>query len=434
MTTMKQAALATTAVVIAAATAVALISTRQTPPKEEREAVAPLVEVITVQPQDVTVAIQGQGTVRAKQRAQIVPQVSGRVLAVHAGMVSGGFVPAGQPLIEIDPADYQLALQQAQAEGAQAQAALATAEAQVTETAARLREARIDLERMTRLNREGAANDRELDRFRLAEQVASAAATSAQAAKNSAEARLNAAKVAAEQAQLNLGRTKLTLPFDAVVTAESVDAGQFINAGQPLGQVYGAAAVEIPVPLEDSELAWFTTTPMMNVIRHTSENISPGDGAPLATATVSTTFAGRECVWPAQVMRTEGQIDPATRMVHVVVQVNEPLNVTEMGRPPLMPGAFVEVNIEGRMLDDVYAVPRHALREGGTLWIVEGGKLQVREIEIARRDQQTMYISRGLQPGDVVITSPMDVVANGMAVRTPEFKPDQTRTAGVEAN
>ncbi|MCG8458515.1 MAG: hypothetical protein MI919_19735, partial [Holophagales bacterium] len=80
-------------------------------------------------------------------------------------------------------------------------------------------------------------------------------------------------------------------------------------------------------------------------------------------------------------------------------------------------GAFVDVEIEGRELADVKRIPRFALRQGGVVWVVEDGTLQMREVEVLRKDRETIYVGAGLEPGDLIVTSSLDGVTDGMAVR-----------------
>ncbi|MCH9023259.1 MAG: biotin/lipoyl-binding protein, partial [Planctomycetes bacterium] len=75
----------------------------------------PLVTVTIVRAIDKTITVHGFGTVRAKVNVQLIPQVSGRVIDLHPDMVDGGYFRAGETLITIDPRDYELAVQQAQA-------------------------------------------------------------------------------------------------------------------------------------------------------------------------------------------------------------------------------------------------------------------------------------------------------------------------------
>ncbi|MEO1369300.1 MAG: efflux RND transporter periplasmic adaptor subunit, partial [Acidobacteriota bacterium] len=225
------------------------------------------------------------------------------------------------------------------------------------------------------------------------------------------EADLAAARAQLQRAELNLERTRISLPFDAVVLTENVDLGQLVTQGRAVATLYGTGTVEVRVPLADEELRWFDL---------------PRRGVAGPTAAVDADFGGDRQSWPATVARLEGEVDPRTRMVRVIVEVEDPFD----GATPLLPGTFVDVAIDGRTLEDVVRIPRFALRQGSTVWTAEDGRLQIRPVEVARRDRFYAYIESGLAAGSQVITSSLDGVVDGMAVRAseliaPEAEPPQ---------
>jgi multidrug efflux pump subunit AcrA (membrane-fusion protein) len=139
-----------------------------------------------------------------------------------------------------------------------------------------------------------------------------------------------------------------------------------------------------------------------------------------AKADIYSNFAGAEHHWQGQLVRTEGQIDPKSRMVHVVAQVTDPFK-TESGRPPLVPGMFVRVDIQGKEVKSIFRLPRYAIRRGAEVWVARGSgetkELAVLPVEIIRMDRDFAYIDSGLDEGDFVITSALETVTDGMAIR-----------------
>lgn len=396
----------------------ALLATKKDPPKEARPPDVPLVETVRAERTDLAIDVKGHGTVRPTVKADVVPRVAGRVERLHTNLVTGGFIPAGETIVKIDEADYELARRQAETSASAAAAQKATAEAQVAEAAARVADAQSDVDRLVGLVAQGAGNERELRKARTVLAVAAAQKRLAESTVAAAESQIATARVQADTATLNIERTTITLPFDAMVTAESVDVGQFITAGQPIASVYGTASVEIPVPLEDEELRWFTQVPLAHEI---AARQIPRESLPIAD--VYARFAGRDCQWTGRVVRTEGTVDPRTRMMHVVVEVEDPLPVLRGERvdvkPPLIPGSFVDVTVRGRTLEGVFEVPRHALHPGDVVWIVEGGSLRTRRVNVIRRTMGSVVIDDGLIDGDLVIVTPLDTVTEGMRVRLP---------------
>lgn len=381
-------------VVVAGGLGVAyLLTSARTPPERvDRVSPGPLVEVIEARPADVQVEVEGNGEVGAKISVTLVPQVSGRILAVHAAMVSGGFFKAGEALVTIDPRDYELARDRARATVARAEVTLEREQA----------EADVARQEWDALHPDEAPPHGLVVREPQIRQ---------------AEAELEAARADLAAAELDLERTRMTVPFDGVVVSESVDVGQYVSAGSTLATVFAVGAVEIRVPLESRELGWFDAP------RRPSDPASP--------ATVRSRFAGGVHEWPGRVVRTEAQVDPGSRMIHAVVEVARPFARTD-GRPSLLPGSFVEVVIEGRTLDGVVPVPRHAVHQGDTVWVVDDGRLEIRPVEIARADRHSALVTAGLEAGDQVVVSALDAVTDGMAVRAVATGASSGETAPVE--
>lgn len=352
--------------------AIALVASRKPPTRKERTVLAPLVSAETFHKQNINMVIGGYGTVKAKNMVQVIPQVSGRIIALHPGFVNGGFFNADEPLITIDPSDYKLAVQRAQAVVARAQV-------------------KLDLE-----NAEASVANQEWEQLNPGLEPPSTLVVREPQIRQ-AEAELEAAKAELATARLNLERTKLSMPFDGRIAEEHVDIGQYVPAGQSVASAYGIGAVEIPIPLEDRELAWFDIP---------------------SKATVKAEFAGGVHTWAGQVVRTDSQVDPKTRLVTVIIEVTEPFKKSNR-RPALVPGMFVEVAIQGRILEQVLPIPRSSIHNGTEVWVVhEDSRLQIHKIDIARQDHEYAYVVSGLEDGAVIVTSSLDTVTDGIKVRT----------------
>lgn len=367
-----------------------LIKMRKPPVRKDPNTLAPLVEVTSLAKRDMQMVVRGHGTVSPKVRVEIIPEVSGKVVSIHPELKAGGFIRAGEQILQIDPRDYELAVQQANAAVAEAQVRLDTEKA----------EAQVAQKEWQELH-PGKEPDSPLV-LRIPQ------IRRAQASLESAQAQLATAK-------LRLERTTLTLPFDALITDERVDLGQYVMVGQALGAAYGIESVEIEVPLEDKELAWFDVFESLASINGNKPS------GKYATAQVKADFAGAEHTWKGRVLRTTGQVDKTSRMVSIVVEVTKPFDRTG-GRPPLLPGMFVEVLIEGRTVKDIIAVPRDAVREGNKLWEYCDGRLRVRTLKIVRADKDFAYVTSGLDDGVQIIVSSLDAVVDDMKVRTEDDK------------
>jgi RND family efflux transporter MFP subunit len=341
----------------------------------------PMVRTMAVKTGPQKVYIQGEGTVRPLREINLVPQVGGKVVYASPSLVNGGVFRKDDLLLRIDPVDYQLAVTLARAKVKDAESRLQVAE----EEAAAAREE-------WRLLYEGGSKESSKPPPLVAKEPQLAAA----------KAELEADEADLRKALLNLERTELKAPFHGRVGEENVDIGQYVSPGQSLGILYSTEAAEIVVPLEGEALFWF------DVPGFTSRD---GRGSP---AQIQAKVAGRNLSWTGKVVRTEGKLDERTRMINVVVRVEQPY----AKKPPLVFGLFVEVKIEGRMIPKAAVIPRAALRQGDVVWIVgEDRRLQFRQVEVGRIQGDEVVVTGGLEDGERLVTTPLKAVTDGMTVR-----------------
>ena len=212
---------------------------------------------------------------------------------------------------------------------------------------------------------------------------------------------LEAERANLKKARLNLKRTELGAPFNGRVKEETVGVGQYVNTGQRLATLYATDVAEIVLPMEEADLAWFHVP-----------GFTPGD-QPGAEAEVRARVAGQDLSWEGRVVRTEGKLDERTRMINVVVQVDRPY----AKKPPLAIGLFVTVRIQGCTLPDTTEIPRAALHQGDVVWVVHGGRLRFRNVEVARTDGEKVLLKTGLKNGEKVVVSALKAPTDNMAVR-----------------
>ena len=397
-----QALLAIIIVGVGIAGAVIFIKLKKPPQQKEQAEQAPLVEVVQLRSKDVPMVVQGYGTVNPKVQVDIIPEVAGKVIYIHPELIVGGLIHANQTILRIDPRDYELAVRQAEAAVADAGVKLETEQAEAEVAREEWRQLHPDTEPTSPL----VLREPQIRKAR--------------AMLDSSEAQLDTAK-------LRLKRTSLSLPFDAMITTENVDLGQYVLIGQPLAKAYGTEAMEINVPLKDDELAWFDV--FENSIFANGDRNS-AEGTP---AEVRVDFAGAEHTWKGYVGRTTGQVDKTSRMISVVVEVPEPFKVLD-DRPPLLPGVFAEVLIQGNTLDNAVAVPRDAIRQGNQIWLVKGNRLHIEPLKIVRVDKNFAYVVSDVLDKTNVVISSLDAVVDGMEVRTEADVTPQGDQAGEDGN
>ncbi len=359
-----------------------LIMSKEAPKKRPPVVIAPLVTTIEVSPADLNVIVSAYGTARPSRRVEIIPQVPGVVVGLSPKLVAGGFVDEGELLISLEPRDYELAVEKAQAEVAKTEYELARAGEE-----ARL--AKREWEIMNAAKNAKVPDDESLifhgPQLKLAKASVSAA-----------EARLS-------EARLALSRTKIIAPFNARVDTESVEIGQYLNTGRGVVTLLSTDEVEVVFPVPDDEMGWLGSFAL-------------GRGSDTAGLGVDVyiSYAGREELRRGRVVRTEATVDVKSRMINVIAVVKDPYAA---GKAPIVSGTFVRGEIKGRKIEGVYAIPRNILAGGSTVWVVVDGKLEKRELNVARLTSRTAYVSEGLSAGDKVVVSRLDVGVEGMKVR-----------------
>ena len=405
-----QALLTIFIILLGISAAVLLIKYKKRPERIEQDIQAPLVKVVQVRVRDIPMVVQGYGTVSPKVEVDIIPEVAGKVVSIHPELKVGGFIQRNENILEIDPRDYELAVQQAEATVADATVLLDTeqAEAQVA------RKEWSDLHPDTEPSSTLVLREPQIRK---------------------AKATLDSAKAQLATAKLRLERTSISLPFDILIASESVDLGQYVVTGQPLASAFGTEAVEIEVPLQDDDLAWFDA---FGSSIFADDNQRSGKKT---MATIKANFAGTEHLWEGFIVRTTGQIDRTSRMISIVVEVPDPFKVSE-GGSPLLPGLFVDVLIQGKTLHNAVAIPRDAVREGNQLWLVQDNLLRVQSLDIVRADKDFAYVVTGIEDKANIVTSSLDVAVDGMKVRTEavlttsneQDKPDDFNPVSPEGN
>lgn len=400
----------------------ALVMTQKPPQKVGTPYLGPLVESISAPEHSRQVVVTGSGAVRPAVEIDLVPQVSGIVVWKSPNLESGGFVNAGDLLVQIDPRDYELAVQAAEAERAQAAYGreIAVGEA----NAARAEWALVSAE-------QAEAGEPGLVAEPLVLHVPQLEA---------AKAQLLSAKARIEEARLRLGRTKLHAPFDGRVRQTSLDQAQYVQAGQAIARLYSIHKAEIVVPLPDEDLQWIGLpmpgpAPAVEAAAATNtgtpvhgrggERHQSGDHEAWPQATVSAEYAGHSYEWTGRVVRCEAELDPQSRMAHLVVEVARSHvaadGVSEEGHEVPLVGLFVDVAIHGRTVDGVRVIPRAALRPEGVVWTAGAdGVLRMRPVELIRKGTDDALVRVEMEADDRVIVSRLKGATDGMKVRLHE--------------
>ena len=365
----------------------------------------------------------GYGSVEPGRTWQAIAEVGGRVVEVHDRLEVGAILRAGTVLLRIDRADYDLAL-------AEAKADLQATEAELAELAVREENARAslaiereafelataELERQEKLAAQGAVSRSSLEsqkRDALAQRQRVQAETNmlnlVPAERRVLQARLERLQSLIVAAERDIERTTITLPFDGRVAALATELGQVATRGQVLVEADGIAVAEVAAQVPVSrmrELIPAADGPGADI---TARNLN--DYLGISATVRHPEVAG---VWPARFARISPTIDPRTRTVGVIVEVDEPYRGAKPGvRPPLVKGMFVEVELAGRPREAV-VIPSGAVHGGAVYVAGDENRLARRRIEVSMAQPSFLAVGKGIEAGDRVVVSALLPAIEGM--------------------
>ena len=361
--------------------ALALVGSRPAPVLAKFEPRATLVETMQPEVGNDRAVISGFGTVEAHRRLNLQPQVGGEVRSLNPALVPGGLVSLDDVLLQVDPRDYELEVEQRMTDVTTAEVALQMAEANglVAE-------------------REWKLLGEEIETTELGEQLARK-----EPQRLEAKAKLNAALGRLQMANLDLERTTLSAPFNALVIEDSVEVGQVVAPGSRIGTLVGTDQFEVIASVPIAKLDWIT--------------IDPEQPERNSTARVSLELGeGRRLERTARVSRLAGEVERSGRLAKVILLIDDPLNRDEEpGRTPLLLGSYVRIEIEGPEITDVIELPRSIIHEDDTIWVMTNDDtLSIRKLDVIVGRIDSVLARVELAPGEEIVTSPLGVALPGM--------------------
>jgi RND family efflux transporter MFP subunit len=377
-----------------AVAAFAIVASTESPTTQRPEVPVPLVRTITVMPESVRLNVNTYGTVVPRTESELIPQVAGPVVWVSPALVSGGFFEIGEVLLRIDARDYEASLESARAALERRRSEHQRAEKQFA--------------RQLKLKGRDAASESAFDDADNGLRVAKAS--------------LRDARAALGKAERDVERTELRAFFTGRVRSEQVDIGQFVNRGQSIARLYAIDFAEVRLPISDDDIPFIE----LSLAQRGQDSLTAEPEVLL-----SARFAGAQQQWTGRIVRTEGEIDPESRMIHAVARVEKPYE-SLAGRPPLAVGLFVDAEILGRVVDGVYVIPRSAVQRGDIVQIIgPNDRLRFQRVTVLRKEQNRALVTAGLSPGDQVVVSRLAIPVEGMRVRPLEVGADVDRPSAV---
>ncbi len=435
-------------VLIGVAVLVFVVTNRPAPARKAPEETALAVRVLTVQPLTLHPRVRGFGTVRPVRVWNAIAQVGGKVIFVHPNLKKGAIVPAGTEIITIAPDDYKLAI-------AQAEAAIRTAEAKLTELTVNesntrkllalekdaLQVARTDYERKKTLREKGTIPATVAEQALRAWLTQRKQVTSLENAlrlfpvqKRELEAQLASYRSQLATARLNLKRTHVRMPFDGRISLVAVEVGQFVPVGKQLAAADAIAKAEVEgqFPLGRMREVFRLLTDLPDEVSLTSASAVELIRALGLAIEVRLETQGGPVVWKGRFARLSDTVDPKTRTMGVIGEIDDPYSHVAPGRrPPLTKGMFVRMDILTRPVGDVLIIPRAALHGDKLFLVSQENRLVIRPVTVAARLGDLLVIGSGLKPGDKVVLSEIVPALAGLRLAPKEDAATAKRIAEI---
>jgi RND family efflux transporter MFP subunit len=368
-------------VTLAAGFFVYQMKTKPLAPRKPQERQAKQVRVQVVKRANVRAVFDNiQGPVMPAQQVTLSPQVSGLVMAMSPDVIPGGIVSKGQTLLGIDESDYRLALQQRQSDVSKAILKLELERGNQI-----IARQEYDMLGDEVLNRDKALMLREPQ---LAE----------------AKASLEAVQAAVSRAELDLNRCQILSPFNAVVRSKQVDLGTRVSPGSSLVSLAGTDEYWIEASVPVSKLQWI--------------DVPSGQGDSGSQVKIIDRDAWGPGVFrEGVVIRLLSDIEPDGLMARLLVSIQDPmaLKPENLGKPRLLLGSKVDVEISGDILESVIPLERDWLRDGDYVWVLsEDNRLKIQAVTISFPGEEQVCVVEGLVDGDRVVLTDIAAPLEGM--------------------
>ena len=382
-----------------------LIANRPKNVIEPARPVVPTVDVAEVHLQDLRIPVQAQGTVTPHRDTSLVSEVGGMIIDVSPNFNAGGYVKAGDVMVRIDDRDYRAAV-------LRARAAVETAEAALAQEKGRAEVAYKEWQKLRdNVQRSEEARDLYLRKPQLEQ----------------AQAELLSAKAGLRKAEDDLERTVIRAPYDALIQEKQSDLGKYVTPGTPIARIFAVDYAEVRLAVPQTRMAYLTLP-----------GVSGFDLVDAPLVDLYTDSAGRVTHWTGRLVRTEAAIDARSRVLFAVARIDDPYAIGVDNTEPLRVGTFVKANILGKEMSDLVVLPRYVVRAGNLIWVIDEQKtLRNRQVTTLRTSGDEVYISGGLQNGDLVSLTILSDALPGMPVqigkRTTTLRQEQLmEAAGAE--
>ena len=353
-----------------------LLGQVQPDPVDEAPAPDVIVEILT--PENFQVQINSNGTTTPLTQTVLTAEVGGEVIYRSKKFSEGSSVIEGEILAKIDDTDLQLQYKNALLQ-------LANAEVQYS---LQLAEAEVAKEAWEKIG-DGVASDLTLKKPQIKQ----------------AEALLEVANAQVSSAEKKLNKTEIVAPYAGRIQNVNIDLGTTIIPGQPVGAIYTSSEIEVTLAVKDNDLQ-FLSIPM------DGRKLDPSEQA---LVKIKSFYKGKNQTWVGRLERVDGVIDPITRMINLIAVFKN--DFIETDKPNLPIGLFVEAQIDGIILNDVFSIPVNSISENNEVYIVnKDNELVSRQLSILKKYSDFVIVKNGLKAGERIVTSKLSTASNGIKV------------------
>ena len=343
---------------------------------QEKDPMDVNVQILT--PIDYQIKIKSTGTTTPITQTVLTSEVGGEVIYRSKKFSEGSSVISGEILAKIDDTDLQLQYKNAllQLASAEVQFAVQQAEAEIAQEA---------------WDQVGEGIPQEL--------------TTKKPQLKQAKAALEVAKAQVKSAEKKLNKTEITAPYTGRIQNINIDLGSTIIPGQPVGSMYTSNEIEVTLSVKDSDLQ-FLDIPM------DGRKLNPDQKS---IVVIKSLYKGEMQEWAGNLERVDGVIDPMTRMIKLIANFKN--NFIEETKPILPIGLFVEAEINGKQLEDIFMIPNSALTPNDELlFLNQDDALEIRKVSVLTKMKNHILVKEGMKAGERVVVSKLSIATNGMLV------------------
>jgi RND family efflux transporter MFP subunit len=366
-----------------------LIQMRPQPQPREVKRESPYIEVIVAEKKYLPANLRTHGVVRPRTLTTLIAEVPGIIEGVAPfteqdlapSFRAGGFFRENDLLVKIEEVDL-----------------LST----VAEAEANLRRSQLQLIQEQELAEQAKSEWGDRDWTQASELVRRIPQI------RKAEAETHSARAFVTQAKKNLSRAKVLAPFDGRIIRTMVGRGQRVGGGASaaLAEVYSLDSAEIDLSLSQREIDFL--------------GFVDGSNSELSKIKVETLNREGKPTHFGFIDRSQGIVDPKTRLTNFIARIDQcfanPFSKKAI-KNPLSLGTFSNLKLIGKKVP-VYLLPESAFRDLTTILVVDKKNgLRSRQVKVLHRADQKVWVSSGIKDGELVCTTPIEVISEGMKVR-----------------